>query len=353
MSLHLQRVLALHFDEEHGSPYWLEQQAKLGFSVVEEIGSIKDFPRLGPFDLNALRTRPYSDFIPRAVLDKEPLIFAETGGATGTPATTAYTQSDFTAAFVQPFLALINQSDIFSAGHWLWLGPGGPHIIGKAAQRIAQLTTGKDAFSIDFDPRWFRRLAPGTLSRSRYLAHVLEQAMRIIAQQDIRFLFCTPVVLRDLLSQMTSSQKRIIRFVYLGGMAINAEDMALFSEHLSSADFLCGYGNTLFGVTHEMKIARPSSELRYYYPTSERLHIRVVIPPLADASAAERLVCDVDYGERGQVVMSRIDESCFLPNVLERDDAIFLAPLGKLSAPGIGDPKPPIHHQLTIDTGIY
>ena len=353
LSAHLQEILALHFDEQHGSPYWLEKQQDLDFDVVATIQTLDDLPRLGPFDLDALRTRPYTDFLPQRLHHELPLIFAETGGATGTPATTAYTEADFTAAFVQPFLDRVVGDDLFAGGHWLWLGPGGPHIIGKAAQRIAQLTTGCDAFSIDFDPRWFRRLAPASMARQRYFEHVLEQTLRIVNQQDVRYLFCTPVVLRDLLLRMTGIQKDKISFVYLGGMAIESSDMAAFAQQLPAAKFLSGYGNTLFGVTHEAAIAAPSDDIRHYYPTTARLQLRIVEPPSQQVAATERLWRDVDYGARGQVVMSRLDESAFLPNVFERDDALCLAPLDPQSRPGIGDPRPPSRSQLTIDNGIY
>jgi thienamycin biosynthesis protein ThnN len=353
MNTQLAKVLAIHLDPQGGSPYWLERERELGFSLREEIRSPDDLPRLGAFDIGALRSRPYTDFVPLSRLHDGQFVFGETGGATGIPATTAYTAIEFDAAFVQPFLDCVDCEATFTTGHWLWLGPGGPHVIGKAAQRIARLTTGADSFSIDFDPRWFRRLAPGSMARSRYLDHLLEQAGRVIAQQDIRYLFCTPVVLLALLDRMSETTRGAIRFVYLGGMPVGTDALERLAAALPLAEFLSGYGNTLFGVTHELRPGRPNGDLRRYYPAATRLQIRVVAPPSKHTSDTERLGRNVDYGATGQVVMTRLDESCFLPNVMERDCAIRLPPPGTGRGDGLGDPRPPTRDELTIDNGIY
>ena len=353
MNDRLQHILAVHLDPRTGSPYWLERERELGFSLRDEIRCVADLARLGPFDLNALRERPVTDFMPSHVAEHAGLVFAETGGASGIPATTAYTADDFDAAFVRPFIDSVDPATTFTGGYWLWLGPGGPHVIGKAARCIAERTTGADAFSIDFDPRWYRRLQAGSIARSRYLEHVLEQAERIVRQQDIRYLFCTPVVLHALLPRLASTALAAIRFVYLGGMPVAAAALSELARALPAAVFFSGYGNTLFGVTHELGPGRPDGDIRRYYPRSGRLHIRVVAPPSPDLSPAERLFRDVAPGARGQVVMSRLDESCLLANVMERDDAERLPPAVAGLADGIGDPQPPANHTLKIDHGIY
>ncbi|MEQ8663600.1 MAG: hypothetical protein RLW62_22510 [Gammaproteobacteria bacterium] len=343
MSERLGRILEQHCDAANGSPYWLERQAELGFSLVSRIACLDDFDLLGAFDLEALRRRPVTDFMPRHVA-AAPLLFAETGGTTGVPATTAYSMGDFHAAFVAPLLNRLEGSAVFRGGFWLWLGPSGPHVIGKAAQRIASITTGADAFAIDFDPRWFRRLAVGSLARTRYMEHLLHQALRIIVQQDVRYLFTTPVVLDALSERMPAREREAIRLVYLGGMAIDDTILLRCAARLPAALFLGGYGNTLFGVCHEARAARPQPGPRRYFPQSERLAVRVV-------DAASRRPCA--YGDRGRLVMYRIDASCLLPLVIERDEATRLAPLPGECADGFGDPRPPCTASLHVDNGIY
>ncbi len=345
MSERLGRILARHLDPRTGSRYWLERERELGFSLRTRIASIGDLDQLGAFDVDALRNRPIGDFMPRDLDARQGLVLAETGGTTGTPASTAYSADDFHAAFIAPFLERVDGSAIFGGGHWLWLGPSGPHVIGKAARRIADITTGADAFSIDFDPRWFRRLAPESLARARYLEHVLEQARRILAHQDVRYLFTTPVVLDKLSETMSERSREAVRLVYLGGMAIDDGVLLRIAARLPSALFLGGYGNTLFGVCHETRAARPRTGPRRYYPQGERLVVRVA----RDGGSSRPCA----YGARGQLVMYRLDESCFLPVVRERDEATRLEPLAQGLADGFADPRPPALSSVHIDHGIY
>ncbi|MEQ8496362.1 MAG: hypothetical protein RLW42_19275 [Gammaproteobacteria bacterium] len=343
MSEHLGRILARHCDPVTGSPFWLERQRELGFKLASRITSIDDLEILGSFDIDTLRRRPFSDFVPRGVLEA-PLIFAETGGTTGEPATTAYSLADFHAAFVAPFLERVDGSSVFRGDYWLWLGPSGPHMIGKTAQRLAAITTGADAFAVDFDPRWFRRLAAGSLARTRYLEHLLDQAERIVARQDIRYLFTTPIVLDALTERLDERARAAIRFVYLGGMAIEDTVLLRCAARLPAARFLSGYGNTLFGVCHEARPVRPQAGPRAYYPQAERLVVRV-------SESDTTRPCS--YGARGQLVMYRLDESALLPVVRERDEATRLPPQRDTTADGFGDPRPPAAAKLHIDHGIY
>lgn len=353
MNTQLRAVLAAHFDPDGGSAYWLARERELGFSVRERVRDIDDLALLGPFDLDALNRHAVEDFLPRALHAATGLVFAETGGTSGEPRTTAYTSADFHAAFVEPFIAKLDASLLADGGRWLWLGPSGPHVIGRAAQRIAFLTTGSDAFSVDFDPRWFRRLAPGSLARKRYLEHVLEQAERILRQQDIRYLFCTPVVLTVLAERMNDAQRARVRLVYLGGMPLAPDAMRAIGAAFPAARCLAGYGNTLFGVTHQAEwVAANSTALAApprYLPDTSRLVVRVV--PAAGASPAARLAQRCAPGERGQVVMHRLDISGFLPCVMERDAAVRIPLPG--GQDGLEDPRPLDGPDFKVDTGIY
>ncbi len=348
MNAHLRTVLAAHFDPQHGSPYWLARERELGFRVLDRVHEIDDLALFGPFDLAALSRHPIEHFLPRCVLAQPGLLLAETGGTSGEPRPVAWSAADFEAAFIAPFLRRVAAST-FDGGHWLWLGPGGPHVIGRAAQRIAQLTTGSDAFSVDFDPRWFRQLAPGSLARIRYLEHVLEQALRVLNLQDIRYLFATPVVLGVLATRLTAAQRAQVRFLYLGGMPLGADAMRAVGEAFPSAHCLAGYGNTLFGVTHEAAAGPASVAPPRYLPDSTRLVVWVV--PLCDAPAPARLAARAGPGVRGQIVMHRLDPSGFLPCVMERDAALRV-PLDN-GQDGLEDPRPIDLPNFKVDNGIY
>lgn len=344
-------TLAAHFDPVHGSPYWLARERELGIDVRASIRSIDQLPLLGPFDPVVLGSFPVEHFLPRAARDSHGLLFAETGGTSGEPRPIVYSRADFEAAFVAPFLARTAGHD-FGAGRWLWLGPGGPHVIGRAAQRIAELTTGADAFCVDFDPRWFRRLTPGSLARTRYLEHVLEQALRVLNVQRIAHLFATPVVLAALADRLDAARRERIGFIYLGGMPLAPDAMRAIGIAFPRARCLAGYGNTLFGVTHEQAPGPARDVPPVYLPDSARLVVRVV--PLREDAGGEdavRLAQRVAPGTRGQVMMHRLDVSGFLPNVLERDSAVRVAL--DAAQDGLADPQPLERPGLHLDNGIY
>ena len=352
MSALLEKILALHLHPGTGTPYWLDKQRELGFSIRKRIHSLDDLHELGPFDMQALIERPVEDFIPKAVLNRNRLITGETGGATGIPTPTAYSVDEFQAAFVTPFLSVSNWQTTFNHGHWLWVVPSGPHIIGKAAREIAMATTGCDGFSVDFDPRWYRKLVPGTIARERYLRHMVDQAAQIIQKQNIRYLFSTPVMLMEMIKCMHDEHKQAIDFIYLGGMPVPVIALNELGDAFPNAQFLSGYGNTLFGVSHELMPHRPDNKLPTYYPSAERLGIRLVSMD-ETKSDSERLHHIVAYGERGQIVMHRLDQSCFLANVMERDCGIRVGATGDSGVEGVCDPQPIQNEQFKIEHGIY
>ena len=112
----------------------------------------------------------------------------------------------------------------FPAGRpWLWVGPSGPHVIGKAVRELARQTGSMDPFSVDFDPRWAKRLADGSLARQRYLDHVTDQALDVLAREEVGVLFTTPPALAALAERMTDRQREAIRGVHYGGMSMTPE----------------------------------------------------------------------------------------------------------------------------------
>ncbi|RME34733.1 MAG: hypothetical protein D6786_03955, partial [Gammaproteobacteria bacterium] len=352
MSRWLEPVLELHLDSEWGSPYWLQRQRELGIDLRREVRTVDDLALLGPFDLELLRRHPLEHFVPRAMLQGgRQMLLGETGGTSGPPCSVVFLEAEFEAAFVHPFFHATGWRRESEEGRWLWLGPGGPHLIGRAARRIARESTGCDCFSIDFDPRWYRTLAPGTLMRRRYLGHLLEQARRILHQQpSVRFLFATPVVLLELASGLEEQVRERIGFIYLGGMPVEPQPLQALGEYFPNARLLSGYGNSLFGVCHEAAPHRPDGEPpRYFPPDDGRMLLQLVSldPALDDA---ERLILPVAEGECGQVVMHRLDCSLFLPNVMERDQGVRVRAGGR---EGVEAPQPLQVMGIEIEQGIY
>lgn len=326
----LTQIMRLHFDPDAGAPFWLEQRGRLPLDPLRDVHTVADLDRFPPFDREALAARPVTDFVPRRFHDRlQEFVVCETGGTTGPPARTVFRQDEFHEAFIAPFVAAAALTAFPRDGQWLFIGPSGPHPIGKAARLCAAALGALDPFSVDFDPRWARRLEPGSLARRRYAEHVAEQAEAILATQRITVLFATPPVLSALGAALPERIRAAIRGVHLGGMAGDAEFWRLLtSEWFPNAVALSGYGNSLAGMCPQVRLdpARPAE----YFPHGARLHLGVRGPA----------------GARGPVFFHRLDESCFLPNMIERDEAEALAAPDGLAAQGfvssgLRDPRPP------------
>jgi thienamycin biosynthesis protein ThnN len=345
----LSRILNLHFHPEHGSRYWLGRQERMGLDVRDRVRRQSDLGLLGPTSLDDLRRFPVRDFIPRAFhgcLDR--FLIGETAGTSGEPRATAYRDDEFQEAFITPFLEAARAANFPHGLPWLWVGPSGPHIIGKAVRELARQTGSMDPFSVDFDPRWAKRLADGSMAAHRYLDHVASQALDVLQREEVGVLFTTPPALRALALGMSDQQREAIRGVHYGGLSISADELNQFRAQFPGAVHLSGYGNTLFGVVMEVA-DQPRTSLDYF-PRGDRVRFEVVRPD-DPAQLCER-------GETGRVLFHRLDESCLLTGVLERDEAERIAPSPEALAlgwnsDGIRDPRPPVRAQGALRIGLY
>jgi hypothetical protein len=273
----LRELLALHFHPEHGSAYWLRRQEALGWDVCDRVRSPADLWLLGPMPLNDLRRFPLGDFIPRVFHHHlARFLVGETGGTSGSPLATAYRDDEFQAAFVTPFLQAARAAGFPRGLPWLWVGPSGPHVIGKATREVARRMDSPDPFSVDFDPRWVKKLADGSLARRRYLDHVLGQALDVLDREDVGVLFTTPPVLTALAERLTDRRREAIRGVHYGGLSVTAEEVNRFRASFPKAVHLSGYGNTLFGVLMEA-VDGPRTALDYF-PRGDRVCFHVPGP---------------------------------------------------------------------------
>lgn len=328
-------ILAIHFNPDSGSDYWLNKEKEMGIDVRQEIATIEDIKILGPMKEDDLRNFPIEHFIPKLYLNqKSQFILGETSGTTGKPKVTAYLIDEFYASFVDYFGYVAEQRGFPKNGNWLWVGPSGPHIIGKAVSHVAKRMGSMDPFSVDFDPRWAKKLKPESFGAKRYLEHVTDQAIDILRSQKIDVIFTTPPVLKKLASEMDESERLDIKGVHYGGISINKKDFRVFKEELfPEAVHIAGYGNTLFGLCLEIE---ESEEWDIdYYPPGPRMILQVVSTKNGLKPDSERLSQLVDYGEKGQVVFHRLDKSFFIPNMFERDEAIRIAPTAKVKSLGI------------------
>jgi hypothetical protein len=352
----LRDVLALHFHAEHGSAYWLRRQEALGWSVCDRVRAPEDLGQLGPTPAEDLRRFPLRDFVPRALHGQWPrFVSGETAGTGGGPCLTAYREDEFRTAFVEPFLRVARETGFPHGEPWLWVGPSGPHIIGKVVRELARRTGSLDPFSVDFDPRWAKRLAEGSLARRRYLDHVTEQALDVLTREEVGVLFTTPPALAALRDRLTDRQREALHGVHYGGMSLTVAEVNDFRAAFPNAVHLAGYGNTLFGVLMEVEDG-PRQALDYF-PLADRVLFEVVEDPAGGGET-----CwpprPVGRGRAGRVLFHRLDGSCLLVNVLERDQAERVAPTAAARAlggwaDGLRNPQPPPALAGRLRLGLY
>jgi len=344
-------LLTLHFHPRYGSEYWLQREAELGWSVRDRVRSMSDLALLGPMPMDDLRRFSIRTFIPRAFHDElSSFITGETAGTSGQPCATAYRDDEFESAFITPFMRVVEAVDFPQGVPWLWVGPSGPHIIGKVVRKLARRTGSIDPFSVDFDPRWAKKLTEGSFARQRYLNHVTMQTIDIIQREDIGVIFATPPALTAMAAKMTDRQREGIRGVHYGGMSLVPSAVNAFRKAFPNAVHLAGYGNTLFGVV--MEVADAHRTAMDYFPLGERVQFDIV------RSAEKWPPVPVSYGERGRVMFHRLDESALLVNVIERDEAVrvALSPSARklgCRADGLRDPRPPAALNGKLQLGLY
>jgi hypothetical protein len=350
-------LLNLHFHPQWGSTYWLQRQDHLGWSVRDRVRTADDLWLLGPMPLQDLRRFPIRAFIPRALHGQWPrFVVGETAGTSGEPCATAYRDDEFQVAFVNPFLRVARATGFPRRETWLWVGPSGPHIVGKVVRELARQTGSIDPFSVDFDPRWAKRLADGSTARQRYLDHVTTQALDVVSREEIGVLFTTPPALAALAARLTDKQREAIHGVHYGGMSLTPEAVNDFRAAFPRAVHLAGYGNTLFGVI--MEVADAHRLAMDYFPLDDRVRFHVVDWP-ADAKGSANWPprCQAP-GQTGRVLFHRLDESCLLVGVVERDQAERVGPnaaaraLGS-RADGLRNPRPPETLAGRLQVGIY
>lgn len=133
---------------------------------------------------------------------------------------------------------------------------------------------------------------------------------------------------------MNQEQRMRIRGVHYGGVSILPEQYNNFREHLfPNAVHIAGYGNTLFGLCMELE-ASMNGDLEYF-PPGPRMVVQCISTKDGIRPDKNRLNHIVEYGEKGQIVCHRLDESFFIPNMFERDEAVRIAPTKTAKSLGI------------------
>lgn len=328
---HLRAVLKWHFDPATGSPFWLREAAGLGFDPLTDIRDWADLRRF-PDLSDKLRTVPVEELIPAGSAAGGFEVF-ESGGTVGAPKRVV--DSTARTANVDWVSEVLAEHGFPGRGHWLHVGPTGPHVVGRTVRHLARLRDSL-CFTLDFDPRWVKRLIASGRPElaAEYREYLLDQIELVVASQNIAVLFITPPVLEAVCARpgLYERLERSLKAILWAGTSISAESLHQIEEtFFPRARVAAIYGNTVMGIAPQRP--RESGDehpcvFRPYFPQSvvELVHPETGLP--------------VAYGERGQVLVHQLSRDMFLPNVPERDTAIRVRPGKGDDIDGLADIQP-------------
>ncbi|OBH55143.1 phenazine antibiotic biosynthesis protein [Mycobacterium mantenii] len=323
---YLRAVIAWHFGDDTGSPFWLRTARGLDFNPLTDVTTFADL-RLFPNLVNELRSVPVEDLIPRGYASPGsppplPLIF-ESGGTTGAPKRTVQ-MPDWVAQVIEW------QTEDFAAGGFvrdrgfLCLMPSGPHGVGYFSRLVSQ-RLGAVFHAIDIDPRWVKKIAARAAARevAAYVDHVVEQAVYVLQTQNVANLHTTPPLLEAIArnDRVVDLVNDKIRYLLLSGAHVDVDTLGLLRGIFPATTITMAFGSTM--VLSQAVTRTVDGDAFVFDPRTPYVVFWVV-----DPDTGER----VPYGQPGQVVMNHLSKGMFIPNNLERDLAIRMpGPAGELS----------------------
>ncbi|MFD7681328.1 phenazine antibiotic biosynthesis protein [Streptomyces sp. NPDC060187] len=337
-----------HFSPATGSPFWLNRAADLSFDPRQDVKGVEDLNLFSDVTA-ALRDVPVANLVPRGYGDQACLLNVfDSGGTTGAPKRVIQLQ-DWMHRSADQVTRQLTRHSLPVGALWLTVAPTGPHLVGDVLQRAAA-GLGSPGLSVDMDPRWVRKLiAQGRSGEvDAYTDHIVEQCRRVLLGQDIGVLAATTPLLErfaqedDLLEAINSKVEAII----WGGTHMDPDTREVLSSEIFPDVPLIGmYGNTMMLTALIERPGLAASDPCVFDPVSPHVFLSVVDPDSGN---------QVGVGERGQVVVSHVSKSMFIPNNFERDTALRVLPVAGLSGDAVADvaPLPRVEGAAVIE-GVY
>lgn len=336
-------VIAWHFNEATGCPFWLEYAKKLDWNPIDEIQTYNNLDKFGGFQDEWLRGGPVRRWVPKAYADK-PIYTFETGGSTGVPKSRIAIE-DFRIDY-ELFSDTLPDEFFPKGADWLMVGPSGPRRLRLAVEHLAH-HRGGICFTIDLDPRWVIKLLKrgATKEAELYKQHVVDQALILLKAHEIKCLFTTPKLL-EAICEKVSLKKMGIKGVFCGGTEMTPQfHRFAVEELLDGIYFAPTYGNTLMGLAVHKPFDIADNYAVIYYPPCPRAMIEVV-----DPNEPTRIV---DYGETGRVRLTTLTKEFFMPRFLERDEAEREPPCETYPWDGVRNVRPFSGFKTTVVEGVY
>ncbi|MFO0788900.1 MAG: hypothetical protein U0805_05535 [Pirellulales bacterium] len=352
---HVREIVAWHFQEATGCPFWLDFKKQLSFNPLKDVNSFEDLRKFPPFQDEWLRGGPVRRWVPKGLADKPVYVF-ETGGTTGVPKSRVAVE-DFRIDY-SLFSDTLPEEYFPLGSNWLMLGPSGPRRLRLAVEHLAQ-HRGGICFCIDLDPRWVIKLIKkGWIEHlEAYKQHCIDQALTILgAGHDIKCMFGTPKLIEALclaLEERGSSLRDTgITGIFSGGTEFTPQWTRFCVEELfggppdvSGIYMTPTYGNTLMGLACSKPVTAADGYKISYYAPQPRAVVEVV-----DFDDTNRVV---GYGETGRAKLTTLTKEFFMPGFLERDEGEREPPCEQFPWDGISGTRPFRRLAESTTVGVY
>ncbi len=336
---HIKEVLSIHFDETGGSEFWLSKKDELDFNPIKDIESIEDFCHFDFYRSEDIRDISVEKLIPKQFLKKSyNFILGSSGGRTGKPKWIPYSEKTYKKN-IELLERLAERKNISKNSNYLFVGPTGPHLFGKRIRDLSKKRNGM-FYSIDFDPRWIRKL--DQKQREKYIEHLLDQAQDIVDFQKIDVMFTTPGMMTRFSHSDIFDGKNLEGIGY-AGMPISPDEYRYFTEEGFPQTTIFGYyGNSMYGVAPEVDLIQNKP---LYKPPE----------PFGFFEIRDRENIDekVNNKKRGRMIGHRVSPEIFMPNFLEEDEATKIKKEDKAVSDMILDPGALESKKDKINMGIY
>ncbi len=342
LDAHVVEMMAWHFHESTGCPFWLEKKSQLKFDPLQDVRCYDDLRKFPPFEDEWLRGGPVRRWVPKAYQDKPVYVF-ETGGTTGIPKSRIVID-DFRIDY-EMFSHTLPDQYFPRGSNWLMLGPSGPRRLRLAVEHLCQYRGGI-CFCIDLDPRWVIKLIKkGWMEHlEAYKKHCIDQAVTILtAGHDIKCMFATPKLLEALAVALeergTTIPETGVTGIFSGGTEFTPQwTRFCIEEYFGGPPEVSGvymtptYGNTLMGLACSKPVTAAEGYKISYYAPQPRAVVEVV-----DFDNADQVV---DFGQTGRVRLTTLTKEFFVPGFLERDEGEREPPYEKYPWDGVSGVRP-------------
>ncbi len=342
LDAHVVEMMAWHFHESTGCPFWLEQKSQLKFDPLRDVKGFADLRKFPPFEDEWLRGGPVRRWVPKAYQDKPVYVF-ETGGTTGIPKSRIVID-DFRIDY-EMFSHTLPDKYFPKGSNWLMLGPSGPRRLRLAVEHLCQYRGGI-CFCIDLDPRWVIKLIKkGWMEHlEAYKKHCIDQAVTILtAGHDIKCMFATPKLLEGLAVALEERGTTIpeigVTGIFSGGTEFTPQwTRFCIEEYFGGPPEVSGvymtptYGNTLMGLACSKPVTAAEGYKISYFAPQPRAAIEVV-----DFDNPDQVVA---YGQTGRVRLTTLTKEFFVPGFLERDEGEREPPYEKYPWDGVSGVRP-------------